>query len=348
MHLLYKKQGETCLECLHRFRQAENGPQNGSEDGNRKGPQQGSTGLKNGPETEAKAPVISMTYAGRLDPLAAGLLIVLEGDEIREKEAYLKLPKTYEFEVVFGIATDTFDQLGVIVGGSATGFDAAFGDKDSSKEFLSWPTLSFDQDFGAADIKAADGDVAVQDANFKKLIGKVKQAYPFYSSKPIDGVPLFQYVKDHGIAATIPKLPTNEVEIYDIEVMGEVVDEAIENGMEAGESMICQTITLRDSLTYHVNRHDLASESIAFAERIKGDFRQDEIIESWKRFAMNAQPESNSDQKDLKIMKFRMTVSSGFYIRSFACWLGQMIGSGAIARNIVRVKVGNLAISDLI
>ncbi len=262
MHLLYKKQGETCLEALQR--------------------------LKNELEARGKSTLVSMTYAGRLDPLAAGLLIVLEGqDEIADKAKYLDLPKTYEFEVVFGISTDTFDQLGVIM---------------PSKEVLTWPTLNFDQDFDKEDFDRRD---------FKKLIGKVKQTYPFFSSKPIDGIPLFQYVKDHGIAATIPKLPMNEVEIYDIEVLGEDV----------------------------IPKNDFAKESIGFANSIKGDFRQKEILESWKIF------EKEKISPNLHIMKFLMTVRSGFYIRSFACWLGQVAGVGGIARNIVRKKIGDFFIN---
>lgn len=292
MHLLYKKQGETCLECLKRCLQ--------------EGAERAKTDQQNGIQP---APV-SMTYAGRLDPLAAGLLIVLEGDEIKEKEAYLGLKKTYEFEVVFGVATDTFDQLGVIV---------------PSEEVLTWPTLSFDQ---IGDCVPLIDDL--QGFDFKKLIGKAAQSYPFYSSKPIDGVPLFQYVKKHGIPATIPKLPTNEVRIYDIDVIdgaGNVVD---------------QSMTLRDSLIYHIAADNLADESIAFARSASGDFRQPEIMESWTKW-LTARKDETGTAEQMKIMKFRMTVSSGFYIRTFACWLGQMVGNGAIARNIVRTKIGDFS-----
>ena len=48
-------------------------------------------------------------YAGRLDPLAEGLLLLLVGDEnshIRELRA---LDKTYEIDVLFGLSTDSYD-----------------------------------------------------------------------------------------------------------------------------------------------------------------------------------------------------------------------------------------------
>ena len=38
---------------------------------------------------------LPMTYAGRLDPLAEGVLVILIGDECLKKDEYLKLEKVY-------------------------------------------------------------------------------------------------------------------------------------------------------------------------------------------------------------------------------------------------------------
>lgn len=57
---------------------------------------------------------VPMTYAGRLDPLAEGQMIILVGEECKNKEKYLGLDKEYEVEVLFGISTDTHDVLGMI------------------------------------------------------------------------------------------------------------------------------------------------------------------------------------------------------------------------------------------
>ena len=54
-----------------------------------------------------------MTYAGRLDPLAEGVLLILAGNAVHEKEKYLKLDKEYEGEILFGFTTDTYDILGL-------------------------------------------------------------------------------------------------------------------------------------------------------------------------------------------------------------------------------------------
>ncbi|MEY2671815.1 MAG: tRNA pseudouridine synthase tRNA pseudouridine55 synthase, partial [Candidatus Parcubacteria bacterium] len=45
---------------------------------------------------------LPMTYAGRLDPVAEGLLLVLVGDDCKEKDKYLDLNKEYELSILFG------------------------------------------------------------------------------------------------------------------------------------------------------------------------------------------------------------------------------------------------------
>ena len=83
--VLNKREGETPLEALENWR------------------------LKH-----KKYKDVKMTYAGRLDPMASGLLVILAGEETKNKEKYLGLDKEYEFEVLFGFSTDTYDILGKI------------------------------------------------------------------------------------------------------------------------------------------------------------------------------------------------------------------------------------------
>ncbi len=115
MYLAYKNIGETPLECLERIR------------------------LEYG-----KAQEIPMTYAGRLDPMAEGLLILLVGEDCKQKETYLKMDKEYEVEILFGVSTDTYDTLGLI--------------ESSDKHSFDLP-------------------------DFQKYVGKFIQEYPKYSSK---------------------------------------------------------------------------------------------------------------------------------------------------------------------
>jgi tRNA pseudouridine55 synthase len=80
IHNVYKKRGETPLECIQRFAF------------NKK-----------------------MTYLGRLDPLAEGVLLIATGDDVKKKEELLGLDKEYDFIAIFGFATDSYDVLGKVV-----------------------------------------------------------------------------------------------------------------------------------------------------------------------------------------------------------------------------------------
>lgn len=126
------------------------------------------------------APNVPITYAGRLDPMAEGLMILLVGEEVHEKEKYLGLPKTYSFDVLFGVSTDTHDALGVI-------------------DETSVPNLGEENIFNTA----------------QTFVGEFNQSYPMFSSKTVSGKPLFMYAKEKEEVI----VPTHAVELFNIELI---------------------------------------------------------------------------------------------------------------------------------
>ena len=151
-YTIEKKWGETPLESLERLRTEEN--------------------------ISKETP---MTYAGRLDPAAEGLLIILTGEECKKKEEYTALSKTYEVGIIFGIATDSFDLLGI-------------------------PTI-----LPVSPVENED-DLHFKIEDF--LIGHLEhhpQKYPPYSSKTVDGVQLHTHTKNN----TEVELPTHMVALYE-------------------------------------------------------------------------------------------------------------------------------------
>lgn len=154
---LDKKPGETPLECVNRFK-VEN------------------------PEYAGE----KMTYAGRLDPLASGVLLVLVGEECKKKEKYLGLDKEYELTILFGFSTDTMDVLGLIE----------------------------EQKVGA--VNALGNYKKIDFENLLKKFKKTfKQKYPRFSSKTVQGRALHEITKSEGIEDK--DLPEKEVEIKKIE-----------------------------------------------------------------------------------------------------------------------------------
>ncbi len=165
---LYKKMSETPLECIQRFQ-------------------------KENPDYKNE----KMTYAGRLDPMAEGELLVLVGEECKKKDEYLGLDKEYEMDILFGFSTDTYDILGLI---KKTGVGLLL-------------------DLGLAD--PSDYDVVRHGGKVErflgKLIGKSMQKYPPFSSKTVDGKQLFQITKDGELDSE--NLPEKEIEIYEAELL---------------------------------------------------------------------------------------------------------------------------------
>lgn len=131
---------------------------------------------------EAQSSDLPMTYAGRLDPMASGTLLVLTGEQCKNKAAYSGLDKEYEFEILLGVSSDAGDILGM------------------------------------ADLAPAVVDVDM--ATVRSVAGRIRGAwnmpYPAYASKPVDGKPLFRHARD-GTLDTVER-PVKRVHIHELYV----------------------------------------------------------------------------------------------------------------------------------
>ena len=167
-----------------------------------------------------------MTYAGRLDPMAEGEMIVLTGEYCKQKDDYLGFDKTYIVDVLLGISTDTGDMLG-IVSNMNIGVHTEQEIRDAVSEI----------------------------EKIKKL------AYPEYSSKTVDGIPLWSYqtiqnvqgdFRQHAILSAWQK-------IYDTYGDREVLIVRIHLTASTGAYMrtLAQTIgeiLHTPALAYHIHR----------------------------------------------------------------------------------------------
>ena len=115
---------------------------------------------------------VPLTYAGRLDPMAEGVMIILSGEMCKEKDRYLALDKTYRFDILCGIATDTYDVLGMPM---------------------------------AMDISSLPSKEGVMDA--ARAVVAMTLPYPPYSSRTIHGVPLFTYARQGTLPYELPLQP---------------------------------------------------------------------------------------------------------------------------------------------
>jgi tRNA pseudouridine(55) synthase len=123
-----------------------------------------------------------VTYAGRLDPLAFGLIVILTDEDVHKRDEFTGKNKIYQFNVIHGIQTDTYDIMGMIY------------DKDGLND-----NTQFDIN--------------------KISVGKQMMKYPSYSSVPIkehNNKPYWYCALNN---LEVKNKPTKEIEIYDIKIL---------------------------------------------------------------------------------------------------------------------------------
>lgn len=242
--ILNKKEGKTPLETLEFFR------------------------VKNKEYKNSK-----MTYAGRLDPMASGLLVVLVDEEIKNKDKFLNLDKEYEFKILFSFNTDSYDVLGKVL--------------KTKKVVLSKKLLE----------KEINN-------NLKFFTGKFIQEYPIYSSKTVNGRQLFTYARMNEEV----EVPKRVVEIQNLKLLKirKIVGKNLFNNIERR------------------------------IKKVKGDFRQKEILKIWKK--------EIKLKEQYFIASFKVKCSSGTYVRGIANSLGNKAQIPALAFSIKRTKIGNFVL----
>lgn len=235
---LYKKLGQTPLEAIEDFR-----------------------------NKNLQYRDVPMTYAGRLDPMAEGLLLVLTGEECKKKEEYTALDKEYEGQILFGFQTDTGDMLGI-----PSKVPGVKGDEEEVKKLS------------------------------EELVGKRLQKYPKFSSRTVEGKPLWKWSREGKEV----ERPSQTIEVYEFEIL--------ECRMEKDSDIL-------DNIRMSVGR-------------VRGDFRQEKILSRWQEILEDSQGEA-------LVCKLKTKVSSGTYIRGLAEELGHKVGTVATLYKLRRTKIGD-------
>ena len=221
-----------------------------------------------------------LAYAGRLDPMASGTLLILIGDECKKQTAYTHLDKEYSTEIILDLHTDTGDLLGI-------------------------PTLSQQQ-------------TILNQKTLEKILeeerGTHTHHYPVYSSKPVNGKPLFMYALE-GTLDTID-IPTHEETFYRI---------TSERPYTLSGNDLCQRITQT------LEKTPKAPEA---SKALGADFRIDEISAAYSELF----PQIAS--RSFTVLPLHAIVSSGTYMRTLAPRIGEHLGTFGAALSIHRDIIG--------
>jgi len=219
-----------------------------------------------------------ISYAGRLDPMAEGLQLLLIDEENKNRKLYENLEKTYEFSMLLGISTDTYDLLGKITA--------------SSKEHMQ---------ISSNDIKK----------HLISFLGTQKLPYPPYSSRTVNGIPLFKYARENRLGEI--SIPERTVTISSFEL-------------------------LSSSLLSPI---DLLSYISTVIPNVQGDFRQVTILQLWKDSAPLFPPQ-------IPKFDFRITCTSGTYVRGIVHALGAILNIPTVTYAINRTRIGEYIVEDAV
>ena len=274
-----------------------------------------------------------MGHGGTLDPLATGILIVGIGRGTKHLGEFLDCTKTYETVVIFGKATDTYDIVGKVV----------------------------------AEAPHAHIKRELVEEKLVQFRGKIKQVPPIYSALKINGMKAYEYARS---GKELPRqLESRDMEVSECEIIewfdpGEhdyrwPAEEAPADDREAASKL------LKASAPPSTSRPDERSE-----EQTNSTTETTQTIQppSPARSTITQPPSSAPPAPSIPPSKsqahthavgalsslpcpspaatIRLTVSSGFYVRSFAHDLGRALGSYGIMASLCRSRQANFHLSQ--
>lgn len=286
---------------------------------------------------------VKIGHGGTLDPLATGVLITGIGKGTKSLQDFLACTKSYETIVTFGAETDTYDRLGKIV-------------RRAPYEHVTRE--------------------AVEKA-LEQFRGKIMQKPPIFSALRVNGKKLYEYAREG-------KMPPVEIKHRPVEVLNLEVVEWYEPGthdhkwpeeeMTGDEKVVAEKLLDQEAAAPAA----ASGEGEAANEDQKGsagkrkspppaDEVNEDSVEATKKQKVSeteaapaAAPEpvapelattdasvvSTAEPKPQPpAVKIKMTVTSGFYVRSLAHDLGKAVGSCALMCELVRSRQGDYELS---
>jgi tRNA pseudouridine55 synthase len=278
---------------------------------------------------------VKIGHGGTLDPLATGVLITGVGKGTKALQNFLLCSKAYEAVVLFGASTDTYDRVGKIL-------------KRAPYEHIT-------KDM-------------VEEA-LKQYRGKFMQLPPLFSALKMNGKPLYEYARE---GKAIPKeIERRPVEVLELEML-EWMEGGTHNHKAPTEDAGYAEINIANKLWKQEGALPASTETeseetldnFESKKRKLSDAQDDLVFEkppSKHRKSVSSQdttmsgglPPPSSDLvstseaktqdsappvKGPPAVRLRMTVTSGFYVRSLAHDLGAAVGSAALMAELERTR----------
>ena len=274
--------------------------------------------------------------------MATGVLVMGVGNGTKRLQEFLACTKSYETTILFGAATDTYDVLGKVL--------RRAGYRQITKERVE---------------KALD-----------KFKGKIMQRPPIYSALRVQGKRLYEYARE---GKKVPKeIEERPVEVKELDIVEwmeggshkfhlpqeEAEDEAKDLAKEVlrlGEAAAKSVDVPRDQSSADVianmntKRKRPLDDSDSEVPRkklepdhdqnilplISGGLQRPSCRLEDSSYDISSKQNPSVSAGDPPAVKLRMTVTSGFYVRSLSHDLGEVLGSLACMCALVRTRQGD-------
>ena len=286
---------------------------------------------------------VKLGHGGTLDPMAAGILIIGVGSGTKELSRFLQCTKTYETTVLFGVATDSYDSQGKIL----------------AKAPFSHVTRT-----------------RVEEA-LGKFRGKILQRPPIFSALKMQGKKLYEYAR---AGQELPnEIAERSMTVSSIALLewfpGSSHDYSVpKDEAESGKKAFAESVMQVPASAERLVKEDEAEEKFTVLGKRKASEDEDPVTaipsvnetrkhepqtlissalqESLEDDRLTSRAEGATSSPELNAAqvetapaaKIRMTVSSGFYVRSFCNDLGRAVGSLAHMVQLSRTKQGDFEI----
>lgn len=270
-------------------------------------------------------------HGGTLDPLATGILVAGVGKGTKSLNDFLGCTKSYETIVLFGAETDTYDRVGKVV-------------RRGPYEHVTRE--------------------AVEKA-LEQFRGKIMQRPPIFSALRVEGKKLYEYARQG-------KMPPIEIKTRPVEVLNMEIEEWYEPGthdfkwpeqeMVGDEKAVAEKLLDKDAslpITEAAERETAQTSETSKRKSPPANSTPEADQEASKKTKVSedgaaqvSAPEASAPeptpaesttqveepQAQPPAVKIKMTVTSGFYVRSLAHDLGKAVGSCGMMSELIRSR----------
>lgn len=300
---------------------------------------------------------VKMGHGGTLDPLATGVLILGVGKGTKSLQSFLDCTKTYETVVLFGASTDSYDRVGKIL-------------KKTAYDHITRPMVE-------EALKSFSGKYQQMPPLYSALKMEGKPLYEYAR----EGKPIPREIATRAVEVTDLELvewydagthshrwPAEEATTFERNFAEQVwkiekqqttskkltpeEEEEETKALKAHETFKRKADETVDALVYDkVNKRRKTASNVPLMSGALGELPPPSPKPGKGSNLLPPPPDADTpppwgEDKGPPAARIRMTVTSGFYVRSFCHDLGVKVGSAAMMAELSRSRQGDFVIGS--